>query len=416
MKRLLLIMVVISFFSCQKDSIKEYINVTEVEDIQILKLFANSDKMYADGKAEIEFTLRAYGTYEKTVQEEQDVDGETVIVDKVVLDTFLLKEDRLPVGTISIYNEDDEKIAGNSFSTSSGAGTTISFYAKAGDVKSELFEVELKEVPQTDFEEIVIPVVFHIVSNKDTKYSSDGVTVELINKKLKELNDVFAGNLHNAPMSVDSKIRFELAENDDDNEPLENAGINRVHLGDKDGVELLEHIKESLMWDPSKYLNIWIATGKHQYGWNIDEIVEAPEYIDITADTLKGLNLTEVDDFSELEYEELGEIGILVSAAKILDKDFVLANELGTFLGLLPTKYYTGYGAPKLTDGDVDYCDDTYTFWRGAMTREKRTYEDYYYKSYNIMDDYSTATTVSYKQIVRMRTVLEHCAFRQFRK
>lgn len=416
MKRLLLIMVIISFLSCQKDSIKEYINVSEVEDIEILQLSANSDKLYANGNAQIDFTVRAYGTYEKTIQESQEVDGETVLVEQTVLDTFLLKEDRLPAGSISIYNEDGEKIEGNSFSTSSGAGSTVAFYAKAGDLESDLFEVELKEVPETNFEEIVIPVVFHIVSNNNTKNSCDGVTAEYINKKIEELNDIFAGRLYNAPMAVNSNIRFKLAEKDNNNNSFENAGINRVHLGEKEGAELLVHIKESLMWDPQRFLNVWIALGTHKYGWSIDDIAEAPKYIDIPVDNLKGLDLTLEEDLSVLEYEELGDIGVLVSPGNFLGSNYSFPQSIGKFLGLLPTVYFDYYGAPEIVDGDVDYCDDTYTYWIGSRSKYNRTLEDYYYLSYNIMDNSSTRTTVSYKQILRMRTVLQHCAFRQFRE
>lgn len=99
-----------------------------------------------------------------------------------------------------------------------------------------------------------------------------------------------------------------------------------------------------------------------------------------------------------------------------------LEDLLGTFYGLLPSYYNTWEGAPD------DFCDDTYTAAYTYMSIEKWTFQEdraddkhkngqeIYYNSYQIMDVYSPAYTITYDQVKRIRTVIENCPFRMMRK
>ena len=98
---------------------------------------------------------------------------------------------------------------------------------------------------------------------------------------------------------------------------------------------------------------------------------------------------------------------------------------IGQFFGLYPTWWYP-YGDVAAKD---DFCSDTYTYFKIYSHPEKWTYEpsapskdeyknghEIYFDSFNIMDEHSFCSTITYEQALRMRTVMENCPFRMMRK
>jgi hypothetical protein len=114
-----------------------------------------------------------------------------------------------------------------------------------------------------------IPVVFHIVWNKDEQNIHDSLVIS----QIKALNEAFR-HLHKdtnrvrsvfKPVAGDTRIEFFLATKDPDGKPTN--GINRVKTNRTDFVDFqgfAEDVKTSARqgadaWDPNKYLNIWVC-------------------------------------------------------------------------------------------------------------------------------------------------------------
>lgn len=417
-KHILYILVLIFFAACEKDDVKEYINKSEISDIIDLKLYPNSPILFANGISELEFTIRAYGGYKRYEEVKKIINGETVYQDSLVVDTFLIKQDRLPLGGIKIHQEDGSVLPDGIFTIASGAGSIVTFYASAGERESELIEVALLDTPTETYEEVIIPLVFHVVKTFDTRDFCDAITSEMLKAKLDHMNLAFANQIHPDPNSIDSKIRFEMAKYNLDGKLLAEPGINRVDIGDADYEKSLEYIDQNLKWDPSKYVNIWISKFDR---WNSNVLIDYPNYISNNIDVLPFTNkynvLTQVDDLSSITLEdaELVDFGFAIRPRRV--DDINLEPLIGQYLGLLPTEYRSNYYTPVVS-ADVDFCSDTYTYDYRSDGRLKRTHDDVdenevYYKSYNIMDKPSSLSSASYEQVKRMRTVLEYCNFRQ---
>ena len=103
---------------------------------------------------------------------------------------------------------------------------------------------------------IVLPVVFHIVNNDPSSIAD-----QYILDGLQELNEAFSkSGRYAASKGADTKIRFCLAQKDPDGGNT--TGITRtksffsVDLSTK--IEDVK-LKNLVLWDPSKYINIWLV-------------------------------------------------------------------------------------------------------------------------------------------------------------
>ncbi|MFR7811704.1 MAG: hypothetical protein ACLU4N_22010 [Butyricimonas faecihominis] len=96
---------------------------------------------------------------------------------------------------------------------------------------------------------------------------------------------------------------------------------------------------------------------------------------------------------------------------------------IGQFFGLYPT-WWSPYGGAA-----DDFCSDTYTGTDMSLHFEKWTYEpgapskneyknrhEIYFDSFNIMDQNTFCSTITYEQALRMRTVMENCPFRMMQE
>ncbi len=444
MKRFIyLIIVVFAIFSCEKEEMVEYINSNEANDITEINLYANSNQLFADGNSTLSFLYKAYGEVQVIEYIELNTEGD--YKDTLVTKTFEFKDGRLPEGSIKIYTEDGTEIDGKSFSTTSNADS-IKFYAEGGGIRSDLIAVALQPAPQDNFPQITIPVIFHLVSNNSNKYAINNVTSEYLAKKIDRLNQVMAGTLAPSPHSIDAKVKFEMASTGPQGAPLAETGINRVNAGDREGLEINDFVTANHVWDPNKYLNIYISDWYYErWGWAYSTSFESlpPRYITTSASELPYPKkvygeprsytvtpLTEVDDLNQ-PYESATDVGIAISTDALFAQDNEVSFEFmfGTFFGVFPTRYRSSYYTP-LKDADNDFCSDTHIYYMVWLLREKWIYQAktptstsavevtprYYYESYNIMDQYSSATTITYEQVKRLRAVLEYCPHRQFRK
>ena len=138
-------------------------------------------------------------------------------------------------------------------------------------------------------EEIVIPVVFHVVYAGDPGTAVENISDEQIIESLKQLNEDFngqnarrSGNIHSAFQSIEANvgIEFKLASYDPDGYPT--SGINRVEsVFTSDGGQI--EVKQTIQWPRDEYLNIWVvrsSDGKNgsAFAFTPDSVVDRPVF------------------------------------------------------------------------------------------------------------------------------------------
>jgi hypothetical protein len=120
-------------------------------------------------------------------------------------------------------------------------------HATLGDRTSEKIKIEVRK--QVVYDSISIPVIFHVLAKRS-------FSAEQAVEKISALNRGFAGlQRPGHPNLVDSNIHFRLAVRDALGNTLEEAGIAR-----HPDVQSLNDasLASSLMWDPNKYLNLFL--------------------------------------------------------------------------------------------------------------------------------------------------------------
>ncbi|WP_133249945.1 hypothetical protein [Marinifilum breve] len=407
MKRIYLyITLILALLACEKEPYDRFEN--EYNGIAKLELSASSTHLFTNGVAEVEFVLSAYYGIDIT----EKFYGDGVIKDTIYRDTVKYRMRNLPEG-LDIYTESGDKVENFKYSTES-SDSEVTFYAKSGDVESERVSVILEAAPKEELTEYVIPVVFHMVETDSQEKAIGNFKEEKVKAVIESLNKAFANTAKaNAPHSIDQKVRFELVSVDPTGNKLSELGINRVQLGDVDEAEALSYLNENLMWDHNLYLNIWVCKTS-PWAQYYDPEVEAPTHIMADPSIIPGLDLIQVEEGDAIEITDPTDIGLIFAPSHFQENSTIIAS-IGKYFGLLPTIFYTGWGAPTVVDGDVDYCADTYSWNRGSMGIWKTTKDDNkVMKSVNIMDDNSIGSVVSYHQGQRVRNVLEHCPLRQY--
>lgn len=417
MKTIILSALALLFFACGKNEFDSYLIPQGTDDIIEVALYPNSPVLIADGKAQLTFKIRAYTEVQARTSVPYYKDGVTMVRDSFFLDTTTLNADRIPEEQITIIASNGEKVQGRTFSTTANAGE-MSFTCRIGEITSAPCKIKLIKPVIPEFTPIRIPVVFHILYTGNNKSISEGINAQLMAEMLERMNKVFAGTFAPSPSSLDTKITFVQAETDNNNLPLSEKGIHRVDLDvakvSEYGVD--SYIVKNLVWNPEKYLNIWIYNT-----WNA--IAENPMYVLDNGTEIAGLDLETVNDISDIEIEYPEEAGIILPMTSIFNikngtSDTRLEYLFGMFFGLLETSSDDDYEGE-----DTDYCSDTYVPDYRPITISKPTAiaqdskeKPIYFDSYNIMDKYTASTTITYEQAIRIRKVTDNCPLRMMRE
>lgn len=279
--------------------------------------------------------------------------------------------------------------------------------------------------------ELVIPVVFHILQTKDDIDNYGGeFKLERIEMQLKRLNNMFSGAVSHNPVGVNTNIRFEMAQYDQYGNRLVVPGVDRKTIADgafskKDGSDIDSLITaERLQWSADDYLNVWLVSDRKGVVSDFANDVTAkcaPCYVKAaTADTPKGLKLQEYAG-QALKPSQAGIIYKL-SELDVAERSFFVSNNnkkqgynelgyyIGLFYGLLPTCNYSN------TKAGTDYCDDTIDYAATSTGGNKdwyKTMDGCYFRAENIMDDpRGVHCSVSQDQTIRMRWTMNNCVGR----
>ena len=279
--------------------------------------------------------------------------------------------------------------------------------------------------------ELVIPVVFHILQTKDDIDNYGGeFKLERIEMQLKRLNNMFSGAVSHNPVGVNTNIRFEMAQYDQYGNRLVEPGVDRKTIADgafskKDGSDIDSLITaERLLWSADDYLNVWLVSDRKGVVSDFANDVTAkcaPCYVKAaTADAPKGLKLQEYAG-QALKPSQAGIIYKL-SELDVAERSFFVSNNnkkqgynelgyyIGLFYGLLPTCNYSN------TKAGTDYCDDTIDYAATSTGGNKdwyKTMDGCYFRAENIMDDpRGVHCSVSQDQTIRMRWIMNNCVGR----
>ena len=403
--------------ACEKQEYESY-KIEAPLNIVRVNLSPNSPVLIADGVAELKFLVKVFNAVEDTRLVEEEVAGDIRVIEKTFRDTVEILAERIDTSQVKIYKKDGTPV-GWTFRTTDFSEDPLEFQASYQGVESMTREVVLRRPPEDVLEPITVPVVFHIVVPRSLAYAYSSIYAEDIQKLIDRVNRVFKNDFIHAPSAIDSKITFELASHDPRGNVLDEKGINRVEVADNTVINT--YIKNNLIWDTDHYLNIYISDFTSTQ-------TRLPSYILNTGAQLQmdAYNkLRVVNSVADARYNNYYEVGIGITKSNyysMVNYGHGLEDLLGTFYGLLPSYYNTWEGAPD------DFCDDTYTAAYTYMSIEKWTFQEdraddkhkngqeIYYNSYQIMDVYSPAYTITYDQVKRIRTVIENCPFRMMRK
>lgn len=420
MKKIAFLLLSAALFSaCRNTEYESYLETMSLDNVTKVSLNPNSPVLVADGVAELTFVVKAFMNVENKRTVEVVINGENVVRDSVFKIETLVKADRLSVDEMEIRSSRGEIIENFKYSTDTGAGTEIEFTCTVGGKVSAPCKVRLIEKPAPYTKEIVVPVVFHIMSYTTNLSKCNAITGVEVGKHIDHANKAFGAQLYpTAPSCVDSKIRFVLATHDPNGKLLSEPGIDRHDFGSS--MSGYTNNKANYLWDPEKYLNIYVyntystnsTSGPQSILSSVTAIPGLPstmkvvndnpsEYNYGTSDTHWGI-IINVDDF-----KKLGQAGTSTRFEQLL----------GMHYGLIRTYSTAGI----IVDGDVDYCSDTYTYISSPpVTNEKRTYlppdsteGQIYYNSFNIMDALTTSSVITPEQIARVRFVMENCPGRR---
>ena len=280
-----------------------------------------------------------------------------------------------------------------------------------------------------------LPVVFHVLYNKEGNKKQNVIEGHLA-MLIEKVNRLYAN------CGVDLRMEFVMATHDPEGNLLAEPGVDRqkVNAGTINSSTFMGYGKDpkrycAYMWDPNRYINIFVYTFEDKGILGISHFPYA-----IKPHAMEGLTELATDaPWEELPWPQCVSINneyIYSHEAYYTMTDVVntLAHELGHFLGLR----HAFSEDPETYDRDIcldsDFCTDTPTYNKAAYDKfmqgcmqsggsiddnEKQLLlmrEDcetgHEFRSTNIMDyAYTEANRFTPQQAARIRYVLEHSPY-----
>lgn len=381
--------------------------------VDAVTIMPNQKRLIADGNAQIELQPTVY------------TKSGTKVPDSRVDDDW-----------IEYISDTPGVVAGRVISVTDASlvGKTVTVKARIKTTGKESDPVSFSIIASKKNEfanELVIPVVFHVLQTKDDIDNYGGeFKLERVEMQLKRLNNMFSGAVSHNPVGVNTNIKFEMAQYDQYGNRLVEPGIDRKTIADgafskKDGSDMDSLITaERLLWSPDNYLNVWLVSDRKGVVSDFANDVTAkcaPCYVkDGATNVPKGLRLQEYTG-QTLKPSQTGIIYKL-SELDVAERSFFVSNNnkkqgynelgyyIGLFYGLLPTCNYSN------TKAGTDYCDDTIDYAAtstGGNEDWYKTMDGCYFRAENIMDDpRGVHCSVSQDQTIRMRWIMNNCVGR----
>lgn len=427
-KVLSFLMLLVLFVACDDDD-KFYENPVALSDIKLLSVRADHKMLLPDGKAKMQFYISAFGIRESpdySAQYTGENNDTVVYIPRVTRDTFEIPGDAIPDGMLKLYDENGKEMSETTYSTTDATERTMYFYAKSGELESEKIAIQIRKLPEQEYEELVFPVIFHVLNAAEkVGVASYEITGEAVQKNIERLNNVFNRLITTDPNGGNARIKFEAAKYGISGEKLPEEGIHKWEVSSSETFEDIEGFEEyvmknelDLVYDYRHYLNIWLIN----YPQGGNSFVQTPTVI-LEGESILGLYAEEwpLSSFPQKPRD----VGFFINMSAFLNpmssSDFFeISNTMGRFFGLLATQVSEDNGVSNIVNGDTDYCPDTYCYWNDASSVFKNTSEKEdavdedteYFTSYNIMDRYSWKNSITVDQVTRIREHIEKCPSR----
>lgn len=395
--------------SCSSDTydIKKDIHAMDVSQITRVELKADNRFLIANGKATITFTPIVYYQYNNK---------EYKMLQERVNDEWFE------------YIPSTDKVKGKIFSTTDkeliGKQIEVKVKVKNRNIESNNCTFTVTASPEP-MEEITVPIIFHLLRNEgEENVTGYSFSDEMIMNVLDKLNKIFAGEISNNPVGVNTYIRFKPAIYDPSGNKLPHPGINRVIVPantitiDSDPMEMIEKYK--MDWNYKHYMNVWlIAVSKETPLYTIYGRLFKPYFRNAASEQPEGFELTPLPSGIDIPFP-LPARGILYRAENLNDPNRSYSNSgasgynelvyyIGQYFGLNENNRFEAEEAPD------NFCSDTPTYGiNKKYTGSNQTYlketDDFFFISSNIMDDATGFhTSISLDQAKRMRWVIKNC-------
>ena len=106
----------------------------------------------------------------------------------------------------------------------------LNFYAKAGAIESNRLAITVRNLPDESYDEIVVPVVFHMLLPPASAGPTYDISQEYMEKVLEEVNNIFNKRITTDPNGGNVKLTFKLAVYNPSGMKLQEAGKNVINL------------------------------------------------------------------------------------------------------------------------------------------------------------------------------------------
>lgn len=398
--------------ACHKEGFDHEMSEVKVDSISFS---AGSPSLIADGQASLSFIVQAYSKKHVTLN--------GIVRDSMVL----IPSDRIPDNDKKVFDETGKEV-GLKFSTTVTTVATKSFYAKIGDKQSVAKQVNIK-VPGAPYSKIVIPVVIHVFELKKNDPKRYPWYVEVDYKKLQDIvdgmNTMFNRTGTSAPNGTSANIEFVLAAIGPDGKPLEKAGYNMFEylgtqtwgFGTSTAATFIKANAAKLLWDPKKYMNIWVLPSAVYFGG----IANAKPGYTLSSTPLPGVTMQQVASISAVPLTEPEKVGLFISRDELYSAlrgpAPNIGHRIGTYYGLFRTYHYT------TETNYTDYCADTQKWMVNQLRSVYKLDKDgILFGAENVMDAtfidgnieggqnlVSRVNTFTAEQVKRIRYVIENC-------
>lgn len=199
---------------------------------------------------------------------------------------------------------------------------------------------------------LTIPVVVHVIHNGDAYGLNENIKDEQVLSQIDVLNEDFrrligSPGFNSNPIGADVEIEFCLAKRDPDDQPT--TGINRVQLSaaNYNSIQSVENIKPFTIWDPNKYMNIWVVN----LGGGLLGYAQFPNNSPGQAFT-DGVVIGHKYFGSRTKFP-------LGTYSSPYDKGRTLTHEAGHYFGLIHIWGDNSNCVVNATDSAQDFCPDT---------------------------------------------------------
>ncbi len=208
------------------------------------------------------------------------------------------------------------------------------------------------------------PVIVHVIHSGQAVGVTRNISDAQINSQITVLNNDFRklnADISNVPatwtsVAADCEINFCMAQKSPTGALLSSPGIERIDITQMGypappyTIAAFENIKSSTIWDPNKYLNIWVTdfNDPSVSGTLLGYATFPP------GSTLSGITTsigTSTTDGVAIKYTAFGTTGVVVSPN---NKGRTTVHEVGHWLGLRHT-----WGDDNNTCSADDFCTDT---------------------------------------------------------